>query len=238
MIRKLIRNIVLKEKASSDKYIAFLRRKGVSVGNNVKFYSPLNCMIDISSPWLISIGDFVRITHGVIILTHDYSWSVIKQLPDCKGRITGAQQAVTIGNNVFIGMNAVVTRGVTIGNNVIIGAGSVVTKDCESNSVYAGNPAVKIMTIQEYAQKRLSKQYEEAKELALNYKDKFKKEPPIEIFSEYFTLFCTAAQAQANPRFLTQLKTGGNYEDSIAYINSHPPMFNGYEEFLDSCFKR
>ncbi len=47
---------------------------------------------------------------------------------------------ITIGNNVWIGGNAVVLPGVTIGDNVTIGAGSVVTKDIPSNVVAVGNP--------------------------------------------------------------------------------------------------
>lgn len=47
---------------------------------------------------------------------------------------------VTIGNNVWIGMNSIVMRGVTIGDNTIIGAGSIVTKDIPSNVIAAGNP--------------------------------------------------------------------------------------------------
>lgn len=37
-------------------------------------------------------------------------------------------------------MNSVVMRGVTIGNNVIIGANSIVTKDIPENAIAAGNP--------------------------------------------------------------------------------------------------
>ena len=47
---------------------------------------------------------------------------------------------VTIGNNVWIGGNVVITPGVHIGDNVVIGAGSVVTKDIPANVVAAGNP--------------------------------------------------------------------------------------------------
>lgn len=47
---------------------------------------------------------------------------------------------VSIGNNVWIGGNVVITPGVTIGDNVVIGAGSVVTKDIPANVVAAGNP--------------------------------------------------------------------------------------------------
>ncbi len=43
--------------------------------------------------------------------------------------------------------------GVKIGNNVIIGAGAVVTKNVPSNSVYVGNPAKYICTVEEYIEK-------------------------------------------------------------------------------------
>ncbi|MDR3011959.1 MAG: maltose O-acetyltransferase, partial [Chitinispirillales bacterium] len=47
---------------------------------------------------------------------------------------------VTIGNNVWIGADAVILPGVTIGDNTVIGAGSVVTKDIPANVVAVGNP--------------------------------------------------------------------------------------------------
>lgn len=238
MIKKFFRNLILKEKASSEKYVQYLRNKGVDIGNNVHFYSPTNTFVDPTAPWLISIGDNVNITHGVIIITHDYSWSVIKKHPDTKGRILGAQSPVSIGNNVFIGMNAIITRGVTIGDNVIIGAGSVITKDCESDSVYAGNPAKKIMSFSDFVHKREEKQFSEAKALALRYREKFGKEPPMEIFTEHFTLFCNLKDAEQIPKFVYQLHTGGNYEDTVAYMNSHKPMFESYKAFLDACFGR
>lgn len=50
-------------------------------------------------------------------------------------------QLPVIGNNVEIGVNAVVIGKVVIGDNVIIGAGSVVIKNVESNKIVAGNPA-------------------------------------------------------------------------------------------------
>ena len=47
---------------------------------------------------------------------------------------------VTVGDNVWIGGNAVILPGVTVGSNVVIGAGSVVTKDIPDNVLAAGNP--------------------------------------------------------------------------------------------------
>lgn len=60
------------------------------MGEDVTVYSPQHTVIDTTCPWLLRIGDHVRITHGVIILTHDYSWSVIKCCVPSKGRILGA----------------------------------------------------------------------------------------------------------------------------------------------------
>jgi acetyltransferase-like isoleucine patch superfamily enzyme len=235
MIKKFLRKIILGEKADSESYINHLRRRGAKIGADVRFYSPSHTLVDETFAWLVSIGDHVSIAHGVIILTHDYAWSVIKRHPDYAGRILGAMSPVTIGNNVFIGMNAVITRGVTIGDNVIIGAGSVVTSDCPSDGVYAGNPARRIMSIQQFQEKRSGKQFNEAKTLALKYRERYGTEPPQDIFWEYFQLFSTDAEAIQNSSFLRQMKTGGNFEDTVVYMQNHPPMFDGYEAFLEAC---
>ncbi|MFI2856786.1 acyltransferase [Paenibacillus sp. JSM ZJ436] len=58
------------------------------------------------------------------------------------GKVCGKK--VTIGDGCWIGTRAIILPGVTIGTGCIIAAGAVVTKDCESNSLYAGVPAVKI----------------------------------------------------------------------------------------------
>ena len=236
MIKKIFRNIMMREKASSEKYCAYLKKQGIQIGERVRFYSPENTMVDTSCPWLITIGNDVAVTYGVVILTHDYSWKVLKRLDD-SGEILGAQGAVRIGNNVFIGMNALIMRGVTIGDNVVIGAGSVVTGHCESNSVYAGNPARKIMTIEQYREKRRSSQFAEARELALEYRRKFSCQPPREEFREYFPLFCTAAQASQIPEFRKQMETAANYDDCYAWMDQSGPMFDSYEEFLRACYK-
>ena len=73
MIRSMLKSIILGDKASSEKFVKSLRRKGVRVGDDVIFYSPKTTLIDVTLPNLLSIGNGVRITHGVIILTHDYS---------------------------------------------------------------------------------------------------------------------------------------------------------------------
>ena len=46
-----------------------------------------------------------------------------------------------IGNDVWIGQNAVILPGVRIGDGAIIGANSVVGSDIEPYSIVVGNPA-------------------------------------------------------------------------------------------------
>ena len=58
---------------------------------------------------------------------------------------------IVIGNNVWLGMNAVILPGVEIGNNVIIGANSVVNKNIPDNSIAAGNPCCVIREKAPYA---------------------------------------------------------------------------------------
>lgn len=57
---------------------------------------------------------------------------------------------VHIGDNVWIGANAVVLPGVAIGENTVIGAGSVVTKDIPANVVAVGNPCKVLREIGEH----------------------------------------------------------------------------------------
>jgi acetyltransferase-like isoleucine patch superfamily enzyme len=69
VLKKLLRKIVYKEKADSQSYIKWLREKGVQIGENVTIYAPMKTQIDTTCPWLLTIGDHVRITEGVTILT-------------------------------------------------------------------------------------------------------------------------------------------------------------------------
>ena len=55
---------------------------------------------------------------------------------------------VIIGDNVWIGMNAVILKGVIIGENSIVAAGAVVSKSVPPNVVVAGNPAVIVKQLQ------------------------------------------------------------------------------------------
>lgn len=51
---------------------------------------------------------------------------------------------IVIGDDCWLGTNAVVCPGVIIGDGCVIGANSVVTKSLNARGVYAGAPAKKI----------------------------------------------------------------------------------------------
>lgn len=229
MVKKLIQG----KRYSSESYISYLRKIGVKIGEDCTIYVPSKTLIDEQYPWLITIGNHVRISEGVKILTHDYSWSVLKTY---RGVILGASGRVTIGNNVFIGMDAIITAGVQIGENVIIGAGSVVTKNCDSNGVYAGCPAKKIMDLDQFYDRRYNAQVEEAKELAVTYFERFGHKPDMEIFHEYFMVFSDRCAIEASKTFSDKIELCLNREATINYLNEHKARFTNYDEFMEYCF--
>ena len=124
---------------------SYVRYLGVKVGKNVHFYSVKPGMFS-TEPWLITIGDNVHITSGCQFITHDGGTLVLRKY-DPSLELTSP---ITIGNDVYIGMNTMIFPGVTVGDNVVVGAGSVISKSLPSGAVYAGVPARKIKSIEEY----------------------------------------------------------------------------------------
>jgi acetyltransferase-like isoleucine patch superfamily enzyme len=59
----------------------------------------------------------------------------------------GAHSPVTIGDDVWLGLNVVVLKGVTIGNGAVIAANSVVTSDIPPYTVAGGQPAAVLKSI-------------------------------------------------------------------------------------------
>lgn len=130
---------------TNEQRIKYLRKIGVTIGNDCEIYSTVEFG---SEPYLVSIGDHVRLTDGVKFVTHDGGVWVIRnrnkeEYADLFGRII-------IGSNVHIGWDAIIMPNVKIGNNVIVGCGAIVTRDIPDNSVAVGVPAKVIKTIDQY----------------------------------------------------------------------------------------
>lgn len=136
------------------KRTAFLVKHKVfaATGENF-FFQP---RIIPADPRLIKFGNNVVVGSGTTFINHDGIDMVLNKIPNL-GWFKYQCGCIEVGDNVFIGANSNIMPNVKIGNNVIIAAGSVVTKDVPSNSVYGGVPAKKIMTFDEYVEKRRKK---------------------------------------------------------------------------------
>lgn len=227
----MVKKLLFGYKATSETYIAYLRKMGASVGVDVEIFRPFQTTIDMTAPYLLSIGDHVQITGPVTILTHDYSWCVLKRK---YGDICGNQRRTFIGSNVFIGWGAIILGGAFIGDNTIIGAGAVVSGRLEGNAVYGGNPAQKIMSLEEFYHKRRDRQLEEAVTLVLEYRKKYGKMPPREELHEYFFLFENGGKDMPEV-FRRKLELMCNPEKSRERLGNQKVMFREYDAFLAYC---
>ena len=230
MLKQILRRVIYREKCSSESYIKWLRNQGVTIGEGCTIYEPRSTHIDVQNPGMLEIGDYVRITAGTTILTHDYSLSVLACV---EGNIIGSVEKTTLGSNIFIGRNAIILKGVTIGNNVIIGAGAVVTKDCEDNSVYAGVPAHNICSIETLYRKRKENELEMAKKVSISYYEKFNKKPDEEVLREYQMLFTDRSEM---PETLEDLMKDSSVEKLCkTYYKESTPQFSNLDSFLKWC---
>jgi acetyltransferase-like isoleucine patch superfamily enzyme len=86
----------------------------------------------------IEIGNNVLISPGVIITSHQHSYSDPNKMID-KQEVRYSK--VVIENNCWIGCNAVILPGVTTQTGSVIAAGAVVRESVGPHSMHAGVPA-------------------------------------------------------------------------------------------------
>jgi len=101
----------------------------MTIGKNVI----INKGATILSPGKVEIEDNVLIGPEVKIATVDHDFYDRHNLLHF-GK-------VTIKENAWIGIGAIICPGVTIGKNAVVAAGAVVTKNVPDNVVVGGNPA-------------------------------------------------------------------------------------------------
>lgn len=146
--RKLFRG---KYKAASV-YIRNLRKAGIAIGEGT-FISPGCSIRDKRSV----IGKYCSIANNVSIGTGNHplnalsSHSMVHRVCSYENGLLNLNpenmvdfkqtKPVTIGNDVWIGLNAVIMDGVTIGNGAVIGTHAVVTKDVPPYAIVVGLPA-------------------------------------------------------------------------------------------------
>jgi acetyltransferase-like isoleucine patch superfamily enzyme len=107
-----------------------LYRKNISVGNRSAPGMNAGCYIQGKNG--IRIGHNLRMGPGVGLISANHDLDDYDQWTKTS--------PIRVGDNVWIGMNAVILPGVTIGDNIVIAANSVVNEDIPSDSIAAGNP--------------------------------------------------------------------------------------------------
>jgi len=86
----------------------------------------------------VCIGSHVNLAQGITVTALNHNFKDIKKRIDEQGIST---KPVIIGDDVWIGANAVILSGVTIGQHAVVAAGAVVTNDVPDNTVVGGVPA-------------------------------------------------------------------------------------------------
>ena len=86
----------------------------------------------------VTIGSHVNLAQGITVTALNHNFADTEKRIDEQGVST---TPVTIGDDIWIGANAVILPGVTIGDHSVVAAGAVVTKDVPPHSLVAGVPA-------------------------------------------------------------------------------------------------
>ena len=153
-----------KKKREGKNYngISYSKNKSlIKIGKYTYGYSYLN-LIEFGNGTNLEIGKFCSISEGVKIFLdygghnpdftssypfqhlYDDKFSGKEYLKEHenKNSLGGAKNKgdVIIGNDVWIGLDALIMNGVKIGDGSIIGANSVITKDVKPYEFVAGNP--------------------------------------------------------------------------------------------------
>lgn len=225
MIKQILRKLIYREKSSGEKYIAYCKRGGATIGNNVTVYSAKNTTIDETSLQHIFIGDNTQITAGAIILAHDYSYSVLGNI---YGELPRQQKDTIIGKNVFIGMNSIILMGSNIGDNVIIGAGSVVSGHIPSNTVCAGNPAKIICSLDQFLVKGRTRFEESARCYYAGIKRK-KQDVTEEDMIIYRSLFAEKSEME---RYIAYGKFRGVENEKIINMENYR-KYKTFNDFME-----
>ena len=213
----------------------YLVSKGVKVGKGCIFYDAGSQTLDVTRPCLLEIGDYVKITAGVTVLTHDYSRSVLRR---AYGPVIGEGRKTVIGNNVFIGINSIILMGTTIGDNVIVGAGSVVSGKVPSNCVVAGNPAVVIRTLEEHYEKRKEQSIKEAFEYVSIFEEKYNRLPTVKEMDPFYWLFMKRDLSLVSENRISMKLGGDEQKETEEAFLASSPVFDGYDKFIEEWKKR
>lgn len=110
--------------------------ENIYIGENVRI--TMDCCIWAGESSKIVFGDNVLVGPGVKMMSTNHGTQRNGVPMVYQDRVNAD---INIGNDVWIGSNAVILKGVTIGEGSIVAAGAVVTKEVAPFSIVGGVPA-------------------------------------------------------------------------------------------------
>lgn len=86
------------------------------------------------------IGKYCSISEGVFVSSWEHNYKAVSTHPfaESKKYSNRKREKVIIGNDVWIGLRAVIMEGVHIGDGAVIGASAVVTKNVAPYEIVGG----------------------------------------------------------------------------------------------------
>jgi maltose O-acetyltransferase len=114
----------------------------ITIGENTKINNNFRAIAEFKT---IEIGSNCLIGANVEILDSDFHGLRISER---NSSLPEAAASVIIGNDVFIGNNAVILKGVTVGDGAVISNSALVVSDVPAHTIVAGVPAKIIRTIE------------------------------------------------------------------------------------------
>ena len=120
--------------------------RGTVFGGSVKvgFATTLGANCFLHGP--ASLGSYCQLGPAVAVYGRDHGTSTLttyinNALFDGELKSNCRDEEVCVGNDVWIGHGAILTKGVRVGHGAVIGAGAVVTSSVPDYMIFAGNPA-------------------------------------------------------------------------------------------------
>lgn len=150
-IKRRILSLIIKKDSPnfSDARKIFKKYYGISVGK----YTYGCYKTDGSIAKGTKIGAFCAIAPGVriggmnhpleFVSTHPFLYYKDRGFVEFtdNGIVSDGNKSVVIGDDVWIGQNAIILPGIHVGKGAVIGAGAIVTKDIPDYSIAVGVPA-------------------------------------------------------------------------------------------------
>ena len=144
VIQRIIRRTASELQIRRDP-VRYFRRRGFQIGSRCRLIGATYGMLG-TEPTLVTIGDHVTVSVGVLFITHDGGVWVMR---DEVGPVD-VFGPIKVGDGAFVGARAVLLPGITIGSRSIVGAGAVVARSVPDDVVVAGCPARVVSTTADY----------------------------------------------------------------------------------------